>query len=86
MVTIMADEVGRHDFLITRCSKEMVRVIYRGEHPHHRCQGNLERALSPCGVESDRVPIAFNVFMNVFVDGDTGKITVLLPHSATFTR
>ncbi len=81
MLTIMHDEVGRHDFLLTPCSKEMFRIIYKDEHPHHGCQGNLERALAEHGVKPDRVPIAFNVFMNVDVDGKTGEIRVLPPRS-----
>ena len=35
----------------------------------------------PYGIGVDRVPIAFNVFMNVSVDGDTGRIAVLPPRS-----
>ncbi len=81
MLTIVQDEVGRHDFLLTPCSKEMFRIIYKDEHPHRGCQGNLEHALAEHGVKSDRVPIAFNVFMNVDVDGKTGAIRVLPPLS-----
>jgi uncharacterized protein len=81
MLTIVHDEVGRHDFLLTPCSKEMFRIIYKDEHPHHGCQGNLERVLVEYGVTPDRVPVAFNVFMNVDVDGDTGMIRVRPPLS-----
>lgn len=81
MLTIVHDEVGRHDFLLTPCSKEMFRIIYKDERPHHGCQGNLEHALAEHGVKPDRVPIAFNVFMNVDVDGKTGEIRVLPPRS-----
>lgn len=81
MLTIVRDEVGRHDFLLTPCSKEMFRIIYGDEHPHHGCQGNLERALAGHGVKPDRIPIAFNVFMNVDVNGKTGEIRVLPPLS-----
>ena len=59
----------------------MFRIIYKDEHPHHGCQGNLEMALAPFGIGSDRVPIAFNVFMNVSVDSETGEIKVLPPRS-----
>ena len=47
MLTIVSDDVGRHDFSLTPCSKEMFRIIYRHEQPHHGCQGNLERAMAP---------------------------------------
>lgn len=81
MLTIVHDEVGRHDFLLTPCSREMFRIIYKDEHPHHGCQGNLERALASHGVKPDRIPVAFNVFMNVDVDARTGEIRVLPPLS-----
>lgn len=81
MLTIEADDVGRHDFTLTPCSKEMFRIIYGDVEPHHGCQGNLERALAPYGVSPDRVPIAFNVFMHVHVDSATGEIKVLPPLS-----
>lgn len=81
MLTIVSDDVGRHDFTLTPCSKEMFRKLYGPEHEHHGCQGNLEMALAPFGVKPDRIPIAFNVFMHVDVDGATGKIRVLPPKS-----
>ena len=81
MLKILKDEVGRHDFTLTPCSKDTFRIIYGDEHPHHGCQGNLEMALAPYGVGPDEIPIAFNVFMHVAVDGQTGKIDVLPPLS-----
>jgi uncharacterized protein len=81
MLTIVRDEVGRHDFSLTPCSKEMFRIIYKDDHPHHGCQGNLEQALAPHGVKPDRIPIAFNIFMNVDVNSKTGEIEVLPPLS-----
>jgi uncharacterized protein YcgI (DUF1989 family) len=81
MLTIVRDDVGRHDFSLTPCSKEMFRIIYRDEHPHHGCQGNLERAMAPYGVSPDRIPIAFNIFMHVDVNSKTGEIRVLPPLS-----
>ncbi|WP_299813368.1 urea carboxylase-associated family protein [uncultured Roseibium sp.] len=81
MFTIVEDEVGRHDFTLTPCSSDTFRKIYGDSDPHHGCQGNLERALEPYGIEGDDIPIAFNVFMHVSVDGDTGEIAVLPPKS-----
>lgn len=81
MLTIIEDDVGRHDFLLTPCSKEMFRIIYKDEQPHHGCQGNLENALAPHGIGPDRVPIAFNIFMHVDVNSQTGEIKVLPPKS-----
>ena len=81
MLTIVQDDVGRHDFTLTPCSKEMFRKIYGDTEPHHGCQGNLENALASYGVTPDRIPIAFNVFMNVAVGSSTGEIKVLPPLS-----
>lgn len=81
MLTIVHDDVGRHDFTLTPCSREMFRKLYGEADPHHGCQGNLENALAPYGITSDRIPIAFNVFMNVAVDSRTGEIKVLPPLS-----
>ncbi|MDP3737810.1 MAG: urea carboxylase-associated family protein [Hyphomonadaceae bacterium] len=81
MLTIVRDDVGRHDFSLTPCSKEMFRIIYNDEAPHHGCQGNLERAMASFGISPDRIPIAFNVFMHVDVNSKTGEIKVLPPLS-----
>jgi uncharacterized protein len=81
MLAIVHDDVRRHDFSLTPCSKEMFRIIYGDEQPHHGCQGNLERAMAPHGISPDRIPIAFNVFMHVDVNSKTGEIKVLPPLS-----
>jgi uncharacterized protein YcgI (DUF1989 family) len=81
MLEIIEDKVGRHDFLLTPCSAEMFRIIYSDEHPHRGCFGNLAAALKDYNIEPDNIPICFNVFMNVDVNGDTGKISVLPPKS-----
>jgi uncharacterized protein len=35
MFKILEDQVGRHDFLLTPCSQEMFKILYRheGHHP-----------------------------------------------------
>ena len=81
MLTIVEDEVGRHDFSLTPCSRDTFRIIYGDTDPHHGCQGNLEAALSPYGIGADQIPIAFNVFMHVAVNSDSGEIKVLPPLS-----
>lgn len=68
MLWIVEDTVGRHDFLLTPCSRDTFRIIYGDEHPHHGCFGNLEQALKPYGIEPDQIPVAFNCFMNVVLD------------------
>lgn len=81
MLRIGEDRVGRHDFLLTPCSADTFRIIYGDPDPHRGCFGNLAEALSPYGVAPDQIPTAFNVFMNVPVDGATGALTVEPPLS-----
>ncbi len=86
MLDIIADDVGRHDFLLTPCSKDTFRIIYGDEAPHRGCFGNLAAALAPHGVSEDMIPTAFNVFMNVPVDGATGELRVEPPLSKAGDR
>ena len=81
MLRIVEDMVGRHDFLLTPCSAEMFRIIYGDANPHRGCFGNLAAALAPYGVTPDAIPTAFNIFMNVPVDGATGQLRVDPPRS-----
>lgn len=81
MFTIIEDKVGRHDFLLTPCSADTFRIIYGAKNPHRGCFGNLSEALKEYGIEPDDIPICFNIFMNVTVDGESGKIAVLPPKS-----
>lgn len=81
MLRIVEDTVGRHDFLLTPCSVDTFRIIYGDEHPHRGCFGNLSEALAPYGVAPDQIPTAFNVFMNVQVDGVSGELRVDPPMS-----
>jgi uncharacterized protein YcgI (DUF1989 family) len=81
MLEIIADDVGRHDFLLTPCSVDTFRHFYPDKPLHRGCFGNLAAALGPYGVTEDMIPSAFNCFMNVPVDGETGKLRVLPPIS-----
>ncbi|MEX1826763.1 DUF1989 domain-containing protein [Luteibacter sp. CQ10] len=81
MLVIERDDVGRHDFLLAPCSKEMFAKLYGHTEPHRGCFGNLAEALAPFGVEPDHIPTAFNVFMNVQVDGQSGRLSVEPPLS-----
>jgi uncharacterized protein YcgI (DUF1989 family) len=80
MFTIVADEVGRHDFLLTPCSPETFQIIYRHEGHHPSCFENLATNLARFGIQPDAVPTTFNIFMNVPVAAD-GTIEVLPPKS-----
>jgi len=81
MFDMVADTVGRHDFLLTPCSAEMFRIIYGHTEPHRGCFGNLSAALKEYDILADQIPITFNIFMYVDVDGNTGKVSVLPPKS-----
>jgi uncharacterized protein len=78
---IVEDTVGRHDFLLTPCSRDTFRIIYGDTHPHRGCFGNLEEALKPFRIGADKIPTAFNCFMNVVVDGISGTLRVDKPLS-----
>jgi len=81
MFTMEADTVGKHDFLLTPCSADTFRIIYGDTNPHRGCFGNLSEALNPFGITPDQIPICFNIFMNVSVNGNTGKVGVHPPLS-----
>jgi uncharacterized protein YcgI (DUF1989 family) len=81
MLEIVDDTVGMHDFLLTPCSVDTFIHFYPDEPLHRGCFGNLAAALDPFGVQPDDIPVAFNCFMNVPVNGETGKLEVLPPLS-----
>jgi uncharacterized protein YcgI (DUF1989 family) len=81
MLHIVEDTVGRHDFLLTPCSRETFKIIYGDHDPHQGCFGNLEKALGPFGIVGDRIPVAFNCFMNVVIQPLTGAFSVEAPLS-----
>ena len=86
LLEIVRDDVGRHDFLLTPCSRDTFRIIYGDAHPHHGCFGNLADALAPYGIAPDDIPVAFNCFMNVPIDAATGRISVEPPLSEAGDR
>jgi uncharacterized protein YcgI (DUF1989 family) len=81
MLEIVEDMVGLHDFLLTPCSRDTFLHFYPNEPVHRGCFGNLAAALEPYGVAPDRIPVAFNCFMNVPINGETGKLSVEPPKS-----
>lgn len=80
MLEILADDVGRHDFLLTPCSTATFAHFYPDKPLHRGCFGNLAEALAPYGIEPDAIPVAFNVFMNVPVNAE-GRVSVEPPTS-----
>ena len=86
MLEIVEDTVGRHDFLLTPCSYATFDHFYPDLPRHRGCFGNLAEALAPWGVTEDMIPVAFNCFMNVPVDGPSGRLEVLPPVSKAGDR
>lgn len=80
MFTILEDQVGRHDFLLTPCSQEMFEILYHHQGHHPSCFENLQRSFAAFGITPDRIGTTFNVFMNVGVDAD-GAVSVNPPKS-----
>lgn len=80
MAKIIEDKVGRHDFLLTPCSKDTFSIIYNDKDPHHGCEGNLINAFSELGLEIKAMPTTFNIFMNVLID-EKGELKVAAPTS-----
>lgn len=80
MFTIVADMVGRHDFLLTPCSQEMFKKLYHCQGHHPSCFQNLCVAFAPHGIQPQQISTTFNIFMNVAVDPD-GSVRVLTPTS-----
>lgn len=80
MFSIVEDTCGRHDFTLTPCSKKMFEKLYGEKEGRPGCEGNLAAALEPYGIGIDRIPTAFNVFMNVAFD-EAGRVSVLPPLS-----
>lgn len=81
LLEIVEDSVGCHDFLLTPCSEATFRHFYPGKPVHRGCFGNLAEALAPFGIGEDSIPVAFNLFMNVPVESETGRLAVLPPTS-----
>src|SRR3954452_9608890 len=58
MLTIVADAVGRHDFLYSSCSIEMYRMQYGVTGYHANCYDNLCSAMRELGFEPEPLPTA----------------------------
>lgn len=78
--SIVDDSVGRHDFLLAPCSREMFRKLYDASIDRPGCFGNLADALAPFGIADEAIPTTLNLFMNVDVAAD-GRLTIGAPRS-----
>lgn len=80
MFTIVRDDVGRHDFLLTPCSQRMFEILYQHVGHHPSCFENLAHAFEPFGIGPEKISTTFNIFMRVDVAPD-GKVAVKPPMS-----
>lgn len=80
MVTIVQDDVGRHDFLLTPCSPETFQIIYGNDSYHPSCFENLHTNLAQFGISPDEIPTTLNLFMNVEI-GAEGTLAIKPPLS-----
>jgi uncharacterized protein YcgI (DUF1989 family) len=85
MFTILEDDVGRHDFLLTPCSQEMFEILYRHRGHHPSCFENLRHAFEPFGFRPEQISTTFNIFMRVDVALD-GAVAVKPPLSKAGDR
>ena len=80
MFAIIADAVGRHDFLLTPCSPETFEILYDDHAYEASCFENICNSVAPFGIKPDQVSTTFNVFMNVIV-GEDGQLRIDPPLS-----
>jgi len=79
MLTILGDDVGRHDMFYGACSREMYRLQYDAD-DHPNCHDNLSAALRELGIDPVFLPQPFNFFVNVEIEGD-GRLSIVPPRS-----
>ena len=84
-LTIVADDVGRHDFLLTPCSLETFQIIYGNRGYHPSCFENLAISLKRFGIAPYSISTTFNIFMNVGISPD-GTLTIQPPRSRTMDK
>jgi uncharacterized protein YcgI (DUF1989 family) len=78
MLTVIRDDVGRHDFLFAPCSPEMFQALYGYGADHPSCFRNLADNLAPFGIAEDQIPTTFNIFMNADLS-PSGELKVIPP-------
>lgn len=75
MFTIGTHMVGRHDFILARCSQEMFEILYHPHGHHLSCFENLHKSFAEFGIMPDQIGTTFNAFINVGVDA-AGAVSV----------
>lgn len=82
LLSIVEDTVGVHDFLFTPCSITTFRLLYDDDketddknddhNTRPSCFGDFAFVLDKHDIPEDQIPVPFNCFMNVRVDGRDG--------------
>ncbi len=80
MFKIIADTVGKHDFMFAPCSQEMYEISYGVKEPHPNCLDNLSKPLAKQGIKPHQIPVPFNIFMNSKIN-QAGAIEIHPPLS-----
>ena len=80
LLTIVADDVGRHDLLYAPCSLEMYRLQYGVSGYHANCHDNLCAALRELGIQPEPLVSTLNFFMDATVAPD-GRLSFSPPRS-----
>ena len=80
MLTIVSDDVGRHDLLYSPCSLEMYRMQYGVTGYHANCNDNIGSALRELGIEAVGSTSSLNFFMTADVMPD-GRLVIAPPKS-----
>ncbi|CAM3019468.1 urea carboxylase-associated family protein [Paenibacillus sediminis] len=79
LLTVMADTVGKHDFINSACRPEMYELLYNKQH-HASCYHNLNTALAPFGIPAPDQHYSLNLFMNTVIH-PSGQISIERPLS-----
>jgi uncharacterized protein YcgI (DUF1989 family) len=80
LLTIVTDQVGRHDLLYAPCSLEMYRKQYGVTGYHANCHDNLCAALRELGINPEPLVSTLNFFMDASVAPD-GTLSFAPPRS-----
>jgi uncharacterized protein YcgI (DUF1989 family) len=80
MLTIVTDQVGRHDLLYAPCTIEMYRKQYGVTGYHANCHDNLCSALQGLGIQAEPLPSTFNFFVSADIAAD-GRLSFSPPPS-----
>jgi uncharacterized protein len=80
LLTIVTDQVGRHDLLYAPCSLEMFRKQYGVTGYHANCHDSLCSALRGAGVDPDPLVTTLNLFVDAQVAPD-GTLSLAPPRS-----